>query len=85
MCSETYNGYSNYPTWACMLWLTNEPHTHQYLTDIARKHDSHRAAELIRQFVEHDVPELPTSLYSDLLNVAVDSIDFYEIVEALQT
>lgn len=34
---ETYNGWTNYETWAVNLWLTNEQHTAERLTELARQ------------------------------------------------
>lgn len=34
----TYNGWANYPTWACNLWLSNDEGTYNEVLTIAREH-----------------------------------------------
>ena len=34
---ETYNGYTNYETWAVALWMDNEAHSHAYWRESAQK------------------------------------------------
>ena len=83
MCKE-YNGYSNYATWATALWLDNEPSTNEDLYELANSDkelyekaetlaDSVRDSEMVR-------PRLEYGLGSDLLNHALDSIDWREII-----
>ena len=35
----------------------------------------------IKEFIEENTPEMKPSLYTDLLNCAIEYIDFYEIAE----
>ena len=52
MKSETYNGYSNYETWAVALWLGNEESSYRYWRATAR--EEQRRAPGCRQ-VREDV------------------------------
>jgi hypothetical protein len=33
--SDGYNGYTNYETWVTALWMDNEPHTNEFLYELA--------------------------------------------------
>jgi hypothetical protein len=35
--SEGYQGWSNHPTWAVNLWLSNDESSHEYWTQVARE------------------------------------------------
>ena len=79
----TYNGWSNYETWCVNLWLTSEPGTSEYLTQIAtqeRMEDRQRGDDL-KSFVEEMMPHNGASLASDLLTSALSQVDWQEIIE----
>lgn len=83
---ETYNGWSNYETWAVNLWLTNDEGSYHWLTEIVRKAASgevkdYAAAEMLKEWVEGNAPDLGASVYSDLLTSALGEVDWLEIVE----
>ena len=85
MCTE-YNGYSNYATWATALWLDNEPSTNEDLYELANSDkEVYEKAELLEDSVkDSDMvrPRLEYGLGSDLLNHALGSIDWREIILA---
>lgn len=83
-----YNGWKNYCTWAAALWIDNEESTYRYfrerVEEIKAETDDenerkYQLAELIKEFIEDNAPELSASVYSDLLGFALGEIDFYEI------
>lgn len=88
----SYNGWSNYATWAVHLHLANT----EWLYRAARETiddigDKYHAASELKSFVEELFDEIDysisnsvTSLRSDLLTGALDSIDWVSIVEALK-
>ena len=39
--SDGYNGYTNYETWVTSLWMDNEPHTNEYLYELANREAVH--------------------------------------------
>ena len=47
--SDGYNGYTNYETWVTSLWMDNEPHTNEYLYELANREAVHETeiAELV--------------------------------------
>jgi hypothetical protein len=95
---ETYNGWTNYETWAVKLWLDNDEGSYNYwrersvevlqtseASDILTKEQRARydlADELKREH-EENTPEFPTSVYSDLLNAALSTVNWSEIAKAL--
>jgi len=88
----TYNGFENYPTWRCYQlidndnWFKERMKYYKYTGELA---------EAIKDYVEIDdstdidikvtIDEEPSHLgsrfYNDLLEQAIDSINYYEIAE----
>lgn len=69
----TYEGWSNYETWAVNLWLENDEGSYRYWCDRAKalydEHGKDAANLLAEQFqeeLEEQAPDLGASLYSDL-------------------
>jgi hypothetical protein len=85
---ETYQGWTNQETWLVNLWLTNVLPTERKLRQISGKL-SHRQdrAQVLAAYVSAQVP-LPryasgdnASLYTDLLQGALDKVNWAEIIE----
>jgi hypothetical protein len=77
--SETYNGWSNYETWAVKLWLDNDGW--QYERGMPKT--AHELAAYLKEEAQEMAPDLGSSVYADLLGAAMDSVDWYEIAEAI--
>lgn len=80
----TYQGWRNYETWNCALWLSSDAGfdtaVHEYIDSLDNSNNQAcELADYLESFVEEFAPELPPSMYSDLLNAAIEQIDFYEI------
>ena len=81
---ETYNGWSNYPTWAVYNWLSNDSATYTAMQDVGRSAISAFAAgQTIRQLVEDFNPfKEQASMYLDLLTWALAKVNWEEIGNA---
>ena len=85
-----YNGWNNYETWVCNLWLDNDG-SFDDLSDLAvtmmidhendRDAATHDLAEHIESIVTDSTPDIGNNMFSDLLSAAIGEIDFYEIAE----
>jgi hypothetical protein len=91
---ESYNGWTNYPTWAVALWLSNDPGTAEDVERLTAEWDTRTRAEGgtisqladgLRVYVESlaDVEAVPaSSLASDLLGFALDKTDWHRLAES---
>jgi hypothetical protein len=85
---EEYNGWKNYETWLVNLWITNEESSYEYYRELVRKAKSDgEAAKALKDSVEEGCDEFVGNrgnLYTDLLNGALSSVDWFEVVKALK-
>lgn len=88
METKKYNGWNNYETWSCMLWIDNDgsgEHFRERAEELmADDPDSaiYNLAQEIDDWVDENDPigDQP-SMYSDILRSALREIDYYEIAE----
>ncbi len=50
---KRYNGWTNYETWAVMLWIDNEQSSQSYWADAARECQTETADQQPNQFMDH--------------------------------
>jgi hypothetical protein len=81
---ESYNGWTNYPTWDVHSWLSSDEATNASIEAIARLAPTiYRAADQIKDFVESGNPWADgASLYTDLLTFAIGLVNWDEIATA---
>ena len=82
MCNE-YNGYSNYQTWNVALWLDNDEVSYDTIRKVAvYSDDSAKLAHWLQGYVlEFNPLAMDASMYSDILQHGLDSINYHEIAE----
>lgn len=94
----SYQGWTNYETWAVKLWMDNEEPSYRHWTDRAETaheaishripgatlHDIpvHNLADEVKEWVQENAPEVQ-GMYSDLLQGAIGSVNYHEIAESL--
>lgn len=89
---QGYNGWSNYETWCCNLWLSNDQGTYEQVNDMMRENigaSVHEVSETLREYVEElnestaDIPA--SSMLADMVGAFMGAVDWYEIVESWVT
>lgn len=88
----SYNGWTNYETWAVALWIDNEEPSYRQRVDMAseavEEHEGNKeeAATLLsrqlKDWLEEMQPDLGGTLWGDLLNAAMSEVNWYEIAES---
>jgi len=89
----SYEGWSNYETWAVNLWLSNDELSYRTVMEWAREsragEDRHdydeprfRLADRLKETLEEDMPDLGASMWSDLLRAGFAEVDWTEIAES---
>jgi hypothetical protein len=81
-----YQGWKNYETWNIALWINNDQGLQSIVHDLAREiTEIGELATAIKDMVEESNPLQGTStLYTDLLQSAIDEADFWEIATAMK-
>lgn len=92
----TYNGWSNYETWAAKLWMDNDEGAYHDVTskatelaeearDAEEEPDAADLATWLREYADETMcADAPTTgLAADLFRSAFGEIDFHEIAESL--
>lgn len=87
----SYNGYTNYQTWNAALWIDNEEGSYEYSRELARdaiedapnldRTPDGLLALRLKDWIEEQAPDLPPSMFSDILQHALGSVDWHEIAE----
>jgi hypothetical protein len=84
---QGYNGWSNYPTWAVNLWLSNDEglynETQEKAQFAANQADpSNGLASSLRYWVENELaPDLGATFAADLLGYALGEVNWHEIAD----
>lgn len=95
----TYNGWSNYETWNCKLWIDNEQPTHEYWRECAKEIEPieneymeevrrkvHALADVLKEQFEEQAEEWmkdQASFFADIFNAGLNRVNWIEIAESL--
>jgi hypothetical protein len=82
-----YNGWTNYETWVVRLWLDNEEPSYRYWTGQARHWHGRdgaacRLAEQLKKELSDASPVNEPTVYGDLMNAALEEVNWLEIAES---
>jgi hypothetical protein len=97
MTKKTYNGWTNYETWAVTLWMDNDEGAQDYWRDRAQEalkeakenpSDTFTPAEdaalaLMNEIKDQHEEAQPevTGVFADLINAAMSEVNWHEIAE----
>lgn len=84
---KKYNGWTNYETWVVRLWLDNEEPSYRFWTEEARRWKGQELANVhLANQLEEDLtdasPVQGASVYADLMNAALNEVNWLEIAES---
>lgn len=96
IASDTsYNGWTNYETWLCKLWIDNDQGSQEYWAEQAqecvryceRKEEDmwqakHDLAGQLKDYFEENTPELQ-GFYADMINAALRAVNWCEIAQSI--
>jgi len=85
--ATTYNGWQNYETWNCALWLSSDYSFDTAIHDFINVLDDcdnqiDEIIDFIKSIVEDVTPDLGASMFADLLNNSLSQINYFEIAES---
>ena len=91
---DTYNGWSNYPTWCWKLWIDNDEGSYEYWREqtedcIESSYDDDDAANCLRAQLESDADDRQAESAGnagpicDILSWAMGAIDWREIADSM--
>jgi hypothetical protein len=78
-----YSGWRTYETWNVAMWIEDNPELSNEVNNIIRRYGAREAASMIKSVIEEMNPlrNQPTSMFSDILENAMHSVDYREIAE----
>jgi hypothetical protein len=83
----SYNGWTNYETWAIKMWIDNEEPSYRHWLERAEaavedETEAYEFAQEIKEYHEEALPELE-GFAADLLGAAMSEVNWQEIAESL--
>lgn len=83
---QEYHGWTNYPTYIVNRWLTNEEEMYRELKEMANSKTLSISQKIdrLKKSIQENNPLKEPSLYSTLLQNAIDRVDYPQIITAAQ-
>ncbi len=84
MSMKDYNGYTNYETWCCNLWIMNNPTDEGMIIELVYKTDRKTMllAEMLQDLIRENNPlKNDSNMFSDLMGAVISEINFVELAE----
>jgi hypothetical protein len=80
---SAHEGWTNYPTWAVNLWLSNDEGLYREARRrAAAEPDPYRLSIDLKDWVTNELaPDLEASFTADLLSYALGGVDWMEIAQ----
>lgn len=78
-------GWKNHETWIVYSWITNDGDDYKYVLHAIKEktNDFDDAAKIIKNYVEDNYPLSYPCLYGDILQAALEKVDYLEIAKAI--
>ena len=80
---ETFNGWTNKPTWLVKLWLDNDQNTYNDIINLVKRNkalEDYQIGDKISGYVDTNMLTVPSaSLETDLLGWAMACVNWSEI------
>jgi hypothetical protein len=77
-----YNGWKNYETWAIGVWIDSYEDSQRAFASMGQLIDKRvKLADAIKDTVLAGVPDIGANMYSDLLEVALEQVDWFELAD----
>ena len=88
MTDTTYNGWTNYETWNCKLWMDNDEGSYHYFKEMAEQSngETYELSQQLDAYFDDLAGEWAgdsACFFADIFSAALSNVNWYEIAEHL--